>query len=217
MTEALCVRVTAPVVSFRNPLYASVQVGLPCPPPSTVGGLLASTVGGWSAMPVATRFAMTFTARGSGTDLETYHPLDRRGAKSDPTPKDRAFLAFAELTVWLLDDLDLWERAFRRPMWPLRFGRSQDLAAARTRRVELTADRGVQGHAVVPEELSERGERLRLPTAISQDRARTRWGGYRYAATGSQNSIDALYATADGQAIVVLPSTHPATLDEQPA
>lgn len=214
MTDALRVRVSAPVVSFRNPLYASVQVGLPCPPPSTVGGLLASAVGGWSAMPVETRFAMTFTARGSGTDLETYHPLDRRGAKTVPTPKERAFLAFAELTVWLMDDLDLWERAFRRPVWPMRFGRSQDLAAARTDRVELTEGGGVQGHAVVPEELSDRGERLRLPTAISEDRARTRWGGYRYAAAGSPTGIDAPYATADGQAVVVLPATHPATLGE---
>ena len=57
----------------------------------------------------------------------------------DPVPKDRAFLAAVTLTIWLKEDLDLWERAFRRPVWPLRLGRSQDLASARTRRVELTA------------------------------------------------------------------------------
>lgn len=216
MTEALCVTVTAPVVSFRNPLYASVQVCLPCPAPSTVGGLLASTVGGWPYMPIGTRFAMTFTAQGSGTDLETYRPLDRRGTKTEPTPKERPFLSGAELTVWLLDDLDLWERAVRRPVWPLRFGRSQDLAAARAHRVELTEGEGVQGHAVIPEELSQGGERLRLPTAISEDRARTRWDGYRYAAAGSPLDIATSYATPDGQAVVLLPPTHPATLGDQP-
>ena len=81
MTAALEISVTAPVVSFRNPLYSGVQVGLPCPPPSTVGGFLASAAGGWQRMPPGTRFAMTFAARGSGIDLETYHPLDARGSR----------------------------------------------------------------------------------------------------------------------------------------
>jgi CRISPR-associated Cas5-like protein len=207
---ALEVAVTAPVVSFRNPLYAGVQVCLPCPPPSTVGGFLASTVGGWHRVPAATRFAMTFTARGSGIDLETYHPLDSRGAASDPVPKDREFLAAVTLTIWLTQDLDLWERAFRRPVWPLRLGRSQDLASARTRRVELTAGPGSQRQALLPENLGKAGLVLRLPTAISEDRSRTRWDGYRYAANGdAKDRIDADYVTEDGQAVALLPPVHP--------
>jgi CRISPR-associated Cas5-like protein len=210
VTAALEVEVTAPVVSFRNPLYVGVQVGLPCPPPSTVGGFLASTVGGWHRVPATTRFAFTFTARGSGIDLETYHPLDARGAASDPVPKDREFLAAVTLTIWLPENLDLWERALRRPVWPLRLGRSQDLASARTCRVELRAGPGFQRQALLPENLGNAGLVLRLPTAISEDRSRTRWDGYRYAATGNaKDRIDADYVTQDGQAVALLPPVHP--------
>jgi CRISPR-associated protein Cas5t len=210
VTPALEVTVTAPIASFRNPLYAGVQVGLPCPPPSTVGGFLASTVGGWHRFPVATRFAMTFTARGSGVDLETYHPLDSRGAASDPVPKDREFLADVTLTIWLTEDLDLWERAFRRPVWPLRLGRSQDLASARTRRARLVAGPGHQRQALLPEDLGKAGLVLRLPTAISEDRSRTRWDGYRYAADGDGGDrVVADFVTEDGQAVALLPPVHP--------
>jgi hypothetical protein len=153
---------------------------------------------------------MTFTARGSGIDLETYHPLDSRGAASDPVPKDREFLAAVTLTIWLTQDLDLWERAVRRPVWPLRLGRSQDLASARTRRIELTAGPGFQRQALLPESLGKAGLVLRLPTAISEDRSRTRWDGYRYAANGDATErIGADYVTEDGQAVALLLPVHP--------
>jgi len=214
VTAALEISVTAPVVSFRNPLYSGVQVGLPCPPPSTVGGFLASAAGGWQRMPPGTRFAMTFAARGSGSDLETYHPLDARGTASDPVPKDREFLADVTLTIWLIEDLDLWEMALRRPVWPLRLGRSQDLASARTRTIELGAGPGRQGQAVVPAGLSDAGVLLRLPTAIAEDRSRTRWDAYRYAATRGNDLIDAGLVTGAGQAVALLPPAHPSRLDE---
>src|SRR5690606_33327891 len=146
------VTVTAPIVSFRNPLYAGVQVTLPCPPPATVGGMLAAAAGGWGAVRPDTRFAMAFHARGSGADLETYHPLDATGKKANPTPRERGFLADVTLTVWLTADVELWERRLRRPVWPLRLGRSQDLVAVRTRRVQLRSGPGRQGSAVLPEE-----------------------------------------------------------------
>lgn len=209
MIEALQVTATAPTVSFRNPLYTGVQVALPCPPPSTVAGLLASAVGGWDAMPVTTVFAMAFAANGHGTDLETYHPLDAKGARTPPTPKDRGFLADATLTVWLTGHLDIWEAAVRRPVWPLRLGRSQDLAAARARRVRLAPAPGRQGHALVPDDASIAGTRLRLPAAISRDRARTTWAGYRYAASGSEHTLTAGHSTPEGQGVVFLGRVHP--------
>lgn len=211
MIQALEIEVSTPVVSFRNPLYAGVQVGLPCPPPSTVGGFLASAAGGWHRMPAATRFTITFTAAGSGTDLETYHPLDGRGRASTPAPKEREFLAAATLRIWLTGDLDLWERAIRRPVWPLRFGRSQDLAAARTRRVELAdGGMGLQRQALVPAGATVQGTLMRLPTAITYDRSQTRWDAYRYAKTGAaRDPVAADYLTADGQALFLLPPTHP--------
>lgn len=210
MTQALEITVTAPVVSFRNPLYDGLQVALPCPPPSTVGGLLAAAAGGWERVPPTTCFAMAFHAAGHGTDLETYHPIAGPGSETNTTIKDRDFLARTTLTIWLTEDLDRWERAIRRPAWPLRLGRSQDLVTARTARVELRPEPGLQGCAVVVDTLAgATGTRMRLTTAIAHDRSRTRWEGYRYAADGSSARIDSPWATATGQAVALLPPTHP--------
>lgn len=216
-TEALEIIVTAPVASFRNPLYAGVQAGLPCPPPATVGGMLAAAAGGWQHVPERLRFAATFTARGAGTDLETFHPLDARGRATDPTPKNRDFLAAITLTLWITEDASLWERALRRPTWPLRLGRSQDLASARAHRVYLDAGKGKQRQAIMPAGFSEAGTLLRLPTAISADRARTRWDAYRYAATHGEVQVSGDWVTADGQAVVLLPPVHPAQFTGPPA
>lgn len=214
-TAALRVRVVAPVVSFRDPLYAGVQVGLPCPPPATVGGMLAAAAGNWQRVDPVTRFAMCFTARGDGVDLETYHPLEARGRSADPTPRERAFLAGVELTVWLFDDLDRWWRRLRRPAWPLRLGRSQDLVAVEPTRTTLWRRPGRQQAAVVPAGASERGTLMRLPTAVSPDRARTRWDSYRYDVTSRADArvdTDESWSTEDGQAVVPLPPTHPTQL-----
>jgi len=217
VVEALEVEVTAPVASFRNPLYAGVQAGLPCPPPATIGGMLAAAAGGWQHVPAGLRFAASFTASGAGVDLETYHPLDARGRGTEPTPKDRGFLAGVTLTVWILEDPGSWERALRRPVWPLRLGRSQDLAAVRPRHVRITAGTGMQRRAIVPAGLTVAGTLLRLPTAISADRARTRWDAYRYAATSAKDTpIDEGWVTEDGQAVTLLPPVHPDQFTRQP-
>ncbi|GAA3357816.1 CRISPR-associated protein Cas5 [Saccharopolyspora gregorii] len=208
---ALEVTVTAPVASFRNPLYAVLQVGLPCPPPSTVGGMLAAAAGGWRHVPDTTRFAMAFRSQAKGTDLETFHPLQQQGKPTSPTPKERDYLWGVELTLWLLDELEQWERRLRRPVWPLRLGRSQDLATARTRHVELSNTPGTQGHALLPEADADDGEHLRMPTAVSLDRAHTRWGTYRYASDGSDRPARDGLSTADGLAVVLLPPVHPDT------
>ncbi|WP_059006682.1 CRISPR-associated protein Cas5 [Streptomyces specialis] len=213
MTEALEVVGSAPVVSFRNPLYDGLQIGLPCPPPSTVGGMLAAAAGGWDRMPAHTRFAMTFHAAGSGTDLETYHPLAAPGSSTNTTIKDRDFLAHVTLTVWLTEDTDLWESALRRPVWPLRLGRSQDLLTVRTERVSLAAGPGHQGHAVVRDDLpGAAGTRMRLTTAVSPGRDHHRWDGYRYAPDGAPVQVDAGLRTATGQAVDLLPPVHPVHL-----
>ncbi|WP_329423614.1 CRISPR-associated protein Cas5 [Streptosporangium sp. NBC_01495] len=213
--EALEVTVTAPIVSFRNPLYAGVQVALPCPPPATVGGMLAAAAGGWDAVDPGTRFAMAFRARGKGVDLETYHPLDATGRKADPTPREREFLAGVTLTMWLVADAELWERRLRRPVWPLRLGRSQDLVGVATRRVMLRTGPGRQGHAVLPEGIAPApgGTLLRLPTAVSLDRSRTRWDGYRFDPSGrSETPITGDRVNEAGQTVAFLPPVHPAQL-----
>ena len=214
-TVALEVTVTAPVASFRNPLYAGVQVGLPCPPPSTVAGMLAAAAGGWSRVDPSTRFAMTFHAQGEGQDLETYHPLAVRGKKADPLPRERHFLAGVTLRLWLRDDVDEWWWRFRRPRFPLRLGRSQDLVGVSSRRVTLLDEPGRQGTAVLPGDETSQGTLLRLPTAVSLHRARTRWDDYRFDPTGRANAVTRSgMSTPDGQAVVLLPPAHPAQAEE---
>ncbi|MEU6904408.1 CRISPR-associated protein Cas5 [Streptomyces coeruleorubidus] len=209
---ALQAMFTAPVASFRNPLYSGVQVGLPCPPPSTVGGLLAAAAGGWPRIPQTLRFAMAFHARGQGVDLETYHPLDAKGRPTKPAPKDREFLAFTTLTVWITDEPEQWRSILRRPVWPLRLGRSQDLVGVRLDTIELTQGPGEQRGALVEDQPGTAGTALRLPTAIRLDRTRTVWGTYRYDITGSTTAaVPDSYSTSTGQAVTLLPPTHPAT------
>lgn len=210
MTLALQVTLSAPVASFRDPLYPGVQVGLPCPPPSTVGGMLAAAAGGWARVDPGTAFAMAFHASGSGVDLETYHPLDATGKPTDAAPKDRHFLAGVTLTVWLTGDVETWYAALRRPAWPLRLGRSQDLVSAPTlQHVELERGRGRQGNGLVPADQTVAGTLLRLPTAVSHDRARTRWDAYRYHPRGAAVELDDVLVAPDGRAVVPLPPSHP--------
>jgi CRISPR-associated endonuclease/helicase Cas3/CRISPR-associated protein Cas5t len=209
-TAALEVTVTAPVVSFRNPLYAGVQLTLPCPPPATVGGLLAAAAGGWSQVDPGQRFAMAFRARGNGTDLETYHPLEVGGGRAEPTPRERDFLADVTLTIWLLDDLVWWEGRFRRPVWPLRLGRSQDLVGVSARQVQLREQPGAQGAALLPAGERAHGTRMRLPTAVALDRSLTRWDDYWFDPDGRSGARPGTsWCTTEGQAVVLLPPTHP--------
>lgn len=149
----------------------------------------------------------------NGFWLGASYLFDARGTASAPVPQERPFLADATLTIWLINDLQLWEAAIRRPVWPVRLGRSQDLASARATRAILEAGPGRQGQAVVPAALTQAGSLLRLTTAISEDRSQTRWGEYRYAATGGNREIDGDYVTSEGQAIVFLPPTPPSTLE----
>jgi CRISPR-associated Cas5-like protein len=216
--QALQVTVTAPVVSFRNPLYSGVQVTLPCPSPATVGGMLAAAAGGWGEVDPALSFAMTFHARGRGTDLETYHPLDASGRKASPAPRNRDFLVDVTLRLWLFADAEVWRRRLRRPRWPLRLGRSQDLVGLYLRMVPVREEPGSLGGALVLESAVDApaSTRLRLPTAVSLDRARTKWDSYRFDPTGrGRHLVTGSWSTDDGQALFPLPSPHPDTVPER--
>ncbi len=210
---ALRWRVDAPVASFRNPLFAGVQVGLPVVPPSTVRGLLAAAVGGWARLG-SPMVGIAFTAAGRGTDLETFHPLlasGRRpapGKTGGPKPVDREFLVGAQLTIWIVaDDPDRWAAALRRPVWPLRLGRSQDLVhPSRPELVRLSRDRdAVQGGALVPSGASGVSGRLyRLPVAVSVDRRLARWGDFVWDGEPDGRAtptLDGAYADPDGSLV----------------
>ena len=190
-TTAVRWELTAPVASFRDPLFPAVQLGLPFPPPSTVRGLLAACVGGYDRLAdvadARTAFAYTFTSADEDTDLETWHPVLAVGAKSpaEPKPALRAVLIDAHLTLWVLcDDPGRWERRLRRPVWPLRLGRSQDLATpTRPVTVPLTrADDAAQGAAVVPDTggVAADGRRYRVTTHVAAPTRRAEWGACVY-------------------------------------
>jgi CRISPR-associated protein Cas5t len=211
--QALEVTVTTPVASFRNPLYGGVQVTLPCPPPATVGGMLAAAAGGWDSVDTGLRFAMAFHSAGKGVDYETYHPLDASGKKASPAPLNREFLAANVLMIWLLDDLEHWWHRLRRPVWPLRLGRSQDLVGLSMRRTVLGAEPGLLSSALIPDSWERTGGTpLRLPTAVSPARDRTRWETYRFDDSGrSVVPVPGSWSSSDGTAVTLLPPCHPLT------
>ena len=213
-TMALEVTVTAPVASFRNPLYAGVQVGLPCPPPPPL-------VECWPRRPAAgrsvdreLRFAHGLLRPWAGTDLETYHPLEPGPAKPSRRQCTGSSSPTCTLQLWLVDDLDLWERRLRRPVWPLRLGRSQDLVGHRGERTPLVATPGTQGYALIPPgddrtwqaDAPSHG-RVTGPLAYPLGQLPVRPG------RAGRHAVGELSAP-DGRAVMLLPPTHPDQLND---
>jgi CRISPR-associated protein Cas5t len=208
----------APVASFRDPLFPGLSSGLPLPPPSTVRGLLAAATGERSE-PLA--FGMAACAEGGGVDAETYHPISADGSnpavsgrvravKGGMTIRDRPFLAHVRLTVWLPGtDGDRIAQALRRPRWPLRLGRSQDLVhplqlVRTTLRPAATA---TVDHALAPTGGHDVRQATvhRMAASVSIDRLSTAWSDYLWcdAPTGAHPVRDA-YEDDSGQAVWLL-------------
>ncbi|MEV7755799.1 CRISPR-associated protein Cas5 [Streptomyces griseofuscus] len=213
----------APVASFRDPLFPGVTRGLPVPPPSTVRGLLAAATGR-PVEPVV--LGMAARAEGAGIDTETYHPIAAdgtnpsiggrvRAGKGGMTIRDRPFLVGIHLTLWLPDpDGSRLQKALRRPRWPLRLGRSQDIVhLTEISRVTLEpAETAVIDHALAPAD----GHRValahvyRMATTVSVDRLTTTWQDYLWCdePTGAHPVHDAYrdttYPEKDNQAVWLL-------------
>ena len=144
MEELRVLRVTvhAPVTSFRYPFFVvGSQPSFAMPPPSTVHGHCASALGRWPE-PRDFYFGIHFVFRSKVRDLEHQHITQALGAKAKtfvPTasgpvratteivvqPVLREMLFDATMTLYL--DPAVGE-AFRRPVFPVALGRSQDLA-----------------------------------------------------------------------------------------
>ncbi|MCS0639186.1 CRISPR-associated protein Cas5 [Streptomyces sp. LP05-1] len=217
----------APVASFRDPLFPGVTRGLPVPPPSTVRGLLAAATGE-EAEPVP--LGMAAWAEGAGIDAETYHPIAAnrsnpsvrgrvRAGKGGMTIRDRPFLVDVRLVLWLPGaDGERIAGALRRPRWPLRLGRSQDVAhmlpqrdgerrtVARRTLLRPTGAARVD-HALAPADGHSVGAAWvhRMATAVSPDRLTTRWADYLWCdrQTGSQ-PVEGAYEDEEGQAVWLL-------------
>jgi hypothetical protein len=164
----------APVASFRDPLFPGLTHGLP--------ELLA--------------FGMAARSEGGGVDAETYHPIDAGGAnpavsgrvragKGGMTIRDRPFLAGVHLTVWLPGvEGDRVARALRRPRWPLRLGRSQDIVHL-TERTQVTlepAEEAVIDHALAPVGSHDVPFAVvhQMAASVSTNRMATHWADYQW-------------------------------------
>lgn len=208
----------APLASFRDPLFPGLTRGLPLPPPSTVRGLLAAATGREAeTLPVG----MAAWPEGGGVDAETYHPIATDGSnpavsgrtraiKGGMTIRDRPFVTNLHLTLWLPgQDGERIAQALRRPRWPLRLGRSQDLLhPLRLRRTHLTpTGQAVIGHALAPADGHQAPHAVvhRLAASISTDRLSTAWADYLWCEEGAgMLPVHEAYEDEEGQAVWLL-------------
>ncbi len=132
----------APVASFRHPFFVTgVQPTHRLPPPSTIHGLCAAANGEWPD-PRSFVFGIHFVYRSQGRDLEHQHITSALGSKTHtlvPTPGGEV-RATTEITVQPVARDFLYDvtlvlyvptsigQAFRRPVYTMTLGRSQDLA-----------------------------------------------------------------------------------------
>jgi CRISPR-associated Cas5-like protein len=198
--DAVRAEFTAPVASFRDPMFPGVTRCLPVPPPATLRGMLAAATGS-RAEPVT--LGVSAHAEGGGIDLETYHPISMDGAnpavsgrvravKGGMTIRNRPFLAMLHVTVWIPDpDGSRIAAALRRPVWGLRLGRSQDAVYLRSvEAVRLSAAReAVVGHALaaVGGHADPAALTLRLSEYVAPDRLTSRSGDYLWCAEGGRS------------------------------
>lgn len=154
-------------------------------------------------------------------DAETYHPISTDGSnpavggrvravKGGMTIRDRPFLVQVRLTVWLPGtDGDRIARALRRPRWPLRLGRSQDLVhPLRLLRTTLRpVTTAIVDHALAPVSGHDVPQATvhRMAASVSVDRLSTVWSDYLWcdAPTGVRPVRDA-YEDDWGQAVWLL-------------
>jgi CRISPR-associated protein Cas5t len=172
--RATRVRLRAEVASFRHPFFVTgQQPSATFPPPSTIHGLCAAALGVWPD-PEQFSFGLRFVWRARARDLEHQHLAQRaasgtklvlpsaEGPRKATTeigvqPVVREFLFGCELTLYLahIETRTTWSEAFRRPVWPLTLGRSQDLAeVVEVTELELVAtSRARLEHTLLPRAL----------------------------------------------------------------
>ena len=127
--QALRVTLESATACFRVPnINNSVQLTYPVPPPATIYGLLGAAVGSEIA-PARTRFAYSFRSESQFVDLMRSHmAYTRKKPAKDYTPKPYTVEVLGDCQLVLyLTDLSL-ESVLLRPQFPLRLGRTEDLA-----------------------------------------------------------------------------------------
>jgi CRISPR-associated Cas5-like protein len=202
---------TAPVTSFRDPMFPGVTRCLPVPPPATLRGMLAAATGR-PTEPVT--LGVSAWAEGGGIDLETYHPISMDGAnpavggrvrvvKGGMTIRNRPFLTMLQVTVWIPEpDGSRIAAALRRPVWGLRLGRSQDAVYLRSVKTVplMPVQEAVVGHALAPTEghTDPAAVTLHLSEFVALDRLTGRSADYLWCAEGGRRQpVTSAYADGD--------------------
>ncbi|NYE57763.1 type I-B CRISPR-associated protein Cas5b [Carboxydothermus ferrireducens] len=123
--KALKIRIKGLTASFRYPLFISgYQPTLTVPPLSTVLGLI-SAAAGEVIRRVDFGFGYNFSYQARAVDLETAYEIGEKLSFKTNVWR-REFLYEPELTLYLTD-LNL-QSIFKKPVYQLLLGRSQDLA-----------------------------------------------------------------------------------------
>lgn len=142
--SAFIVRLAGITAHYRDPRYNTGGIGrnplpigtLRCPPPCTMHGMLCAAKGGW-VDPKALVMGWRMDFDTICTDFQTCQlpqPSKAGVQKLKISPRLREFLAFPRLTIFVISGAEsTW---FRRPVNPLLFGRSEDLATEK----EITHD-----------------------------------------------------------------------------
>jgi CRISPR-associated protein Cas5t len=147
--KALRVLLSGWTASFRHPdLISGYQPTLPCPPLSTVYGILSAAKGD-VVTPEDVSVAYVFTSESKSVDLETIYELSP-GLTAKSNVVRREFLFNPRLWLYITDLS--YEDCFKAPYYPLLMGRSSDLTSVdRVETVDLIEKEGASlGKTLLP-------------------------------------------------------------------
>jgi hypothetical protein len=106
--------------------------GYPPPPPTVIWGILAAALGEYATPPIA----YEWISQNSFCDLQTLQSASHRDARkplrggksSNPMPASIPTAYNCELRIYVQDPGKVYFSAFQHPIWPISFGRKEDLA-----------------------------------------------------------------------------------------
>jgi len=125
MNSYFRIKITGWTASFRYPIFVyGYQPSLPVPPYSTVYGLISAACGRLIT-PNDLEVRYVFKSEAKGVDLETvYEWMSGKISKSNVIRRE--FLIYPELYLYIKEKEIV--NSFKRPHYPLLFGRSTELA-----------------------------------------------------------------------------------------
>lgn len=202
--KALKVKIKSWTSSFKYPTFVSgFQPTLPCPPISTIYGLLSAAKGS-KVTPKNVKIGYRFSSEDKTQQLFRLRELKRGDFKSNVV--EREVLINNNLTLWVLDGE--FKEYFEKPMYPLLLGRTEDIC-----KVEKIKDVNLEkvtstkvGICPLPfQEVNVPGFLHSLPTHFTDDIPREPCGVKMYIIPKENQEISSphLYEDEDGEGFYV--------------